>query len=118
MLDRNKSILLFLIGCIVIRLLFILAVKKINTKYLIYLGLFFVSVSISFLILYFSKSRLEAPEGGGKTWWNKLRLVHGLLYLAAGIFAIQGKREAWIPLMIDVILGLIMFTNHRLIKHL
>jgi hypothetical protein len=52
-----------------------------------------------------------AFEAGGKTWWAELRLIHGLMYLAAAIYALQLKDVASIPLTIDVIFGLTVFLN-------
>ncbi len=75
-----------------------------------------IGIGISFLILYFKKLRLDAPEAGGKTWWNNLRPIHGLLYIAAGtMLLIPNLRSyAWLALIIDVILGLSSWIIHRL----
>jgi hypothetical protein len=57
---------------------------------------------------------MNAPEGGGVTWWANIRIIHGLLYLAASVYAFQGKPFVWIPLLIDVIFGFLAFTLKRL----
>jgi len=54
-----------------------------------------------------------APEGGGVTWWANYRLIHGLLYLCASIYLFQKQRLAWIPLTMDVLLGLIIFISRH-----
>ena len=56
------------------------------------------------LYLYFIKGRMNAPEGGGTTWWANYRLIHGLLYICASIYLLQEERLAWIPLTMDVLL--------------
>ena len=75
----NKSILYFLIGCIPIRIIIALIAMYINKEYLPYYGLVLLGPALGFLYLYFTKSRLNAPEAGGITWWANLRIVHGLL---------------------------------------
>jgi hypothetical protein len=109
-------ITLFLLGCIPARLLLVFLSTKIPKDKLVYFGILLLTISMSFLYLYFTNNRLSAPEAGGITWWSQLRLIHGLLYLTAAIYAIQGKDLVWIPLLIDVIFGLISFTNHHLFK--
>jgi hypothetical protein len=109
----NNRILYFLAGCIVVRTLFVVVLKYTPKQYLPYLGALLLAQSFGFLYLYFGNLRLSAPESGGNTWWSHLRLIHGLLYLAAGIYAIQQKDIAWVPLLIDVIFGLVAFLSHH-----
>ena len=104
------SKLLFLLGCIPARLLLVYLSTKIPNDKLF--GFLLLSISISFLYLYFTNGRMNAPEAGGTTWWSPLRLVHGLLYLAAAIYSFQGKNIVWVPLLIDVIFGFFSFILH------
>lgn len=106
----------FLLGCIPVRLLLVFLSTKIPKDLYFYFGLVLLTMSLGFLYLYFTNSRLNAPEAGGITWWSHLRLIHGLLYLAAAIYALQGKDIVWIPLLIDVIFGLSAFTIHHGLK--
>ena len=46
---------------------------------------------------------------GEKIWWNNLRPLHSLLYFLFAYNAIIGNRNAWIYLLIDVVIGLISF---------
>jgi hypothetical protein len=101
--------LLFLFGCIPVRLLLAYLGATLNQEYLPYFGALLLVMSLGFLTLYFTNGRLNAPEAGGKTWWANLRLIHGLLYLAAAIYAIQKTNVAWIPLSIDVLFGLFAY---------
>ena len=107
----EKRITYFLLGCIPIRLGIVLLAYFIPKEYLKYLSLAFLGLSVSFFYLYFFNARLDAPEAGGKTWWAPLRLLHGMLYLSAGIYALQESPYTWIPLLIDVLLGLFSFLH-------
>lgn len=105
----TQPALLFLLACIPARIILSLIPLYINTSYLPYYGIILLLVSIGFLYLYFNNLRLNAPEAGGSTWWAEYRIIHGMLYLTAAIYALQEKRLAWIPLATDVTLGLILF---------
>ena len=113
MLDESSRMLLFLFGCIPLRILMAYLPTVLDKNNLFYYGLILLIPALGFLYLYFTNSRLEAPESGGKTWWAELRIIHGLLYLAAAIYALQMNNLAFIPLTIDVVFGLSSF----LIKH-
>lgn len=115
MFGLEKRVMLFLLACIPARIILAIVPRYINKKYLHYYGVVLLTISFGFLYLYFNNLRLNAPEGGGKTWWSQYRLIHGLLYLTAAIYAIQGKRTAWVPLSIDVAFGLGLFANHHFI---
>ena len=107
---NNK--VLFLLGCIPVRILIVLIAYYINVSYLSYYGMLLLVPAIGFLYLYFTNSRLNAPEANGVTWWANLRIVHGLLYLIASILAFKGNSMTYIPLLIDVIFGLSAFAYH------
>lgn len=128
-----NSQLLFLTLCIPIRIIFALLPNykfiekyipiKLNKK-LFYqvVGIIFLCIAVGFLYLYFTNKRLNAPEAGGKTWWHNLRLLHGLLYLCASIYILWNINNislikyASIPLLIDVIVGILSFINYRYLK--
>lgn len=107
-----NSILLFLFACIPARLL--LAWYSTKVPNLTIFGLLLLLMALSFLYLYFTNSRLQAPEAGGATWWANYRLIIGLLYLAAAVYALQGKRDlVKYPLLIDVLFGLYIFYKRH-----
>jgi hypothetical protein len=106
----QKRFLLFLIGCIGTRSLFVYLAKIANTTYLRYLGYLALLPAIGFFYIYFTGSRQTGAEVfGSKIWWNDLRPVHGLLYFLFAYNAIIGNKSAWIYLLVDVIFGLISF---------
>ena len=106
-----NSKLLFLLGCIPARLVLVYISTQIPVDKLKYFGILLFLIAISFLFLYFTNGRMNAPEAsGGVTWWSNLRIIHGLLYLAASVYAFQEKPYVWIPLLIDVIFGFFAFT--------
>jgi hypothetical protein len=110
----SKSILLFLLICIPLRILFALSSQYVPKDYLKYFGIILLILGLSFYYLFFSNSRLNSPEAGGITWWAPLRLIIGSFYIIAAIYAFMGKQElVWIPMSMDVIFGLIIFTIHH-----
>jgi hypothetical protein len=69
----------------------------------------FLLIGLGFLSLYATNSRLNAPEGGGVTWWAPYRVVHGLLYLAAAAMLYLNKpADAGRIVFIDTLLGLLI----------
>ena len=113
----KQRILLFLIGCIGVRALFVVIAKYIDTNYLKYLGYLALLPAIGFMYIYLSGSRQSGPETfGDKIWWNKLRPIHSILYFLFAYNAIIGNKEAWIYLLADVSFGLISFLLYHYVK--
>ena len=110
----HKRILVFLIGCIGIRILLVLLAKYINVKYLPYMGIITLGIAIGFLYLYFTGKRRTGPETqGAPIWWMKFRIIHGLLYLLFSIMAFRKMHQAYIVLLIDTFIGLILFLHQH-----
>ena len=110
----HKRFLLFLIGCIGVRTSITILAKKINIEYLHYLGYIALLPALGFLYIYVTDSRKTGPEvGGGKIWWNCMRLVHSLLYFLFAYNAIIKNKNAWGYLALDVTIGLIAFFGHH-----
>ncbi len=107
----QKRFLLFLIGCIGIRTLFVYAAKTVSKTYLAYMGYIATLIGFGFLYIFATGSRKTGPETfGDKIWWNHLRPVHGFLYLLFAYLAITGNRDvAWKVLLVDVVIGLVSF---------
>jgi hypothetical protein len=110
----QKRFLLFLVGCIGTRSLFVYLAKNVNDTFLMYMGYLALIPALGFLYIYFTGSRKTGAEVfGEKIWWNNLRPLHSLLYFLFAYNAINGNRMAWIYLLIDVIIGLITFIGHH-----
>ena len=110
--NKTTRMSYFLLGCIPIRLSIVILLKYIDKKYLPYFSVYLFIQGISFLLLYFLNKRLYAREAGGKKWWAKYRLIHGVLYLSSSIYAYQKKDIAWVPLLMDVLFGLGAFISN------
>ncbi len=114
MKDIQKRFLLFLLLCIPIRIIFVLVAKTINKKYLPYCGYIGLIISIGFAYIYiFNKRKTGNETFGKKIWWNSLRPIHSLIYLIFAYLAINKKKTAYIPLLFDVIIGLISFLIYH-----
>jgi hypothetical protein len=108
--DTQKRFLLFLIGCIGTRSLFVYVAKNVDVKYLPLLGYLALLPAIGFMYIYLTGSRKTGGEVfGEKIWWNDLRPIHSLIYFLFAYNAIIGNNKAWIYLLVDVIFGLSSF---------
>jgi hypothetical protein len=108
--NLQKRFLLFLIGCIGSRSLLVIIAKNIQTKYLKYMGYFALVISFGFMYIFLTGSRKTGMEVfGEKIWWNNLRPLHSILYFLFAYNAIKGNKNAWIYLLLDVMIGLISF---------
>lgn len=115
--NLQKIFLMFLIGCIGLRSIFVIIAKYINTNYLKYLGLLALIPAIGFIYIYLTGTRKTGAEVfGNKIWWNNLRPIHSILYFLFAYNAIIGNKESWIYLLVDVLIGLISFLLHHYIN--
>jgi hypothetical protein len=113
----QQRILLFLIGCIGVRSLFVIIAKLVNTKYLKYLGYLALLPAIGFIYIYLTGSRKTGAETfGEKIWWNDLRPIHSILYFLFAYNAIIGNKQSWIYLLVDVLIGFISFVIHHYVN--
>jgi hypothetical protein len=110
----QRRFLLFLIGCIGTRTLFAVLAKKIDIKYLPYLGYLALLPAIGFIYIYLTGSRKTGLEvGGEKIWWNDLRPLHSFIYFLFAYYAIMQNKDAWMFLAADVVIGLTAFIYHH-----
>ena len=112
----QKRFLLFLIGCIGSRLLLVYISKSVSLRYLQYMGYLALLPAISFFYIYLTGIRKTGAEVfGDKIWWNNLRPIHGLLYFLFAYNAINGNKNAWVYLLVDVLFGLLSFLVYHLV---
>ena len=105
---------LFFFFCIVIRFLFVIIAKYINKEYLPYLGLLALLPAFGFIIIYLNDYRKTGAEVfGGKIWWNNLRPIHACLYILFSLLALKKNNYSWVPLLIDVLIGLTGFILYH-----
>ena len=83
-----------------------------NKNFLRAMGCVFLIPMFGFFIRHASYDTSQVGAFGGNVWWNKMRLVHALMYRTFGILAIAGFPQAYVILVIDVVLGTIATTNH------
>lgn len=113
----QSRFILFLFGCIGMRLLFVIISKNVSIKYLYYLGYLSLLIPIGLMYIYLTGSRQTGAEVfGDKIWWNNLRPLHALLYALFAYNAIKGNPNSWIFLFLDVIIGLISFLIYHYIN--
>lgn len=115
----------FLLGCIGLRTLLALWARRLGrgdpSGWLPVLGLAGIAVGCGFLLIWATGSRPTGAEvGGGRIWWDRLRPVHGGLWLLFGLWAAGAlpkgrfpRSRAWLPLAADTALGLAAFLAHH-----
>lgn len=107
----QKRFLAFLIGCIGIRSILTYVSYKLNNKYLPYITLF---IGLGFVRNYVFNLRKTGPETFGKEiWWDMLRPIHAFFYLYFTYLAFKKKKDAFVPLLIDTIIGLFAFLYYH-----
>jgi hypothetical protein len=112
----QKRFLLFLIGCIGARFLFVYLAKIASLTFLKVMGIIALIISIGFISIYLFGLRKTGLETGGQIiWWNSLRPFHALTYAIFAYMALYGmQNHAWKVLLIDVIFGLAAFLIHHM----
>lgn len=110
----QKRFLAFLLLCIPVRIGFVFIAKKVDKKYLPYLGYLAILPAIGFAYIYiFGKRKTGGETFGQKIWWNNLRPIHSILYFIFTYLAFKKSNNAYIPLLLDVIIGLISFIIYH-----
>jgi hypothetical protein len=110
----QKRFLLFLFGCIGTRSLLVYIAKNLSKQYLFYLGWLTLIPATGFMYIFLTGTRQTGAEVfGDKIWWNDLRPLHSLLYFVFSYNAIMGNMNAWVYLLVDVIIGLISFLSYH-----
>ena len=113
-MENRTRIVLFWGLCIPLRLGLALVPTVLNGTQYYYLGTMVCAMAVGTLYLAFTNSRLHAHGGGGNTWWAPFRFVHGFLLLAAAVYLFRQDRMAYAPLLLDALLGMVLFFSVRL----
>lgn len=98
---------MFVFGCVPARILIAGAVLNMPPRLQIKATASLAAIGICFATLYYFELRMNAPEGGGTTWWHRIRPLHSLTYLLAASLLVAGKEwYASTVLIVDVTIGL------------
>ena len=93
------------------RIFFVWLAKNASPNLLSILGYLALLPAFGFIYIYiFGKRKTGAEVFGDKIWWNNLRPIHAIFYLLFAYNAIQKNMDAWIYLLLDVILGFVSFV--------
>jgi len=124
--SRQKRFALFLGGCIPARIGLALIAKYLSSSsssssayayaYKLF-GFILLLPAFGFLYLYFTGKR-QGPgveTQGELIWWNKFRILHGILYLLFSYNAIFNPsfKSAYLILFLDTFIGLTLFLLHH-----
>ena len=116
---RQKRFALFLGGCIPARVGLALIAKYLSSSPYLYklFGLILLLPAFGFLYLFFTGQRqgTGVETQGELIWWNKFRVLHGILYLLFSYNAIfnPGFKSAYLLLLLDAFIGLTLFLLHH-----
>ena len=103
---------LFVLLCIPTRISLVVLAQRASVETVKAMGYVALLPVMGFLTLFASDGR-STGAFGQPVWWNALRPVHAALYAVFSILAIAEKPLAWLPLAIDVLLGVIAFVWNR-----
>jgi hypothetical protein len=110
----QKRFLLFLFGCIVVRLLFTILAKNIDTEKLPYLGYIALLPVIGwFYIIFIGKRDIGGEVFGEQIWWKDLRIIHTILWSIFLYMALNKNTDSWKVLFTDTMFGLLAFLHHH-----
>lgn len=110
----ERQLLVFLFGCVTVRLALAEAVRRMPSKGLKFIaGPLLMVPAIGFSVIYIFGLRSEGAETfGAKLWWNDFRPIHAGLFFVASVRALAGTSSAHLPLFADAVLGLIFSLLH------
>ena len=113
MTPLQRRFILFLVGCMGTRGLFVYLAATLPATWLRAMAVPALVISAGFATIFFGGYRRTGAETGGqRIWWDALRPVHALLYALFAYFAWTGQRAiAWKLLLLDVVLGLASFLG-------
>lgn len=106
---------LFLAGCIPARMGAVYLARTATPAVLPLIGFLALFPAVGFLYFFLTGTRTTGPEVlGDRIWWNSLRPFHALLWATFAVLALFGYSNAWIVLLIDVLVGISAFGLHHM----
>jgi hypothetical protein len=110
----QKRFLLFLFGCIVVRLIFVILSKNIDLDKLSNLGYIALLPVIGwFYIIFIGERNTGGEVFGEEIWWKDLRIIHATFWSIFAYMAINKNNNAWKVLFSDTLFGLFAFLNYH-----
>ena len=106
--------------CILVRLLLALAVAAVpwssSSKYSTVLRLALSSIAAGFFLLRVFNLRMAAQESStGITYWHNARVLHAAFYASSALLLASSEWSRWafVPLLADVVFGVVVFYTWR-----
>lgn len=115
MTPLQKRFIMFLLGCIPVRLSFVVLAQTVPLFVLKGFAVLAACIAIGFWAIFLGGWRKVGLETqGALIWWNALRPVHGTLWLLIAYYSWTSNREVvWRLLLVDVCIGLITFMIYH-----
>ncbi len=105
---------LFLIGCLGARTGIAYLVKRVSSKYRLLMASLLLIPAIGFAVIYLFRLRRTGGEVfGQRIWWDKLRPFHSLMYFAAALAVYFRKKNAYLLILLDTLVGLVAFCRYH-----
>ena len=109
-----RRVLLFVFFCIPSRVLLAYGAKYASRAVKVLLAKIALVISFGFMYIFVTGIRKTGMETmGAPIWWNALRPVHSILYASYALMTFAKKQNAYLPLVVDVVIGFLGF----LMKH-
>lgn len=118
-METKKRILIFILVCVVFRLLLAYGAYLIhqnNFTYLRYaLAIFFILTGINFLTFYLDK-KFKYGGFGGPAYWKPYLPIHSMIYISFGLLFLMNYDKAYMLLVLDVLFGVGVFMNNYILQ--
>ena len=99
--------MLFYLLCIPCRLALAYLSTLVPYKYRFLPAAAAIVLSVTWLYMYFTDTRMYAAEAKGPTWWHMLRPLHAMFYALFAVYTLKGEQQyALYVLLSDVFVGL------------
>lgn len=98
--------------CLLVRFTLTYIVSRLDRKWLKVVGIFGLLISGGFIYNYMINKSVGGL--GGRVWWQNYRPIHAGLYAAFGLMALMGDKKAYIPLLMDTIIGMVVFVYYKI----